>query len=157
MGEQVELHAGDKLIEVYFHHKRLATHVRKYYPGMTTDPEHMPEQHAQHQQWTPGRLMNWAQSIGPDVLVWVKGQLQRREHPEQAYRVCLGLLSLNRSYDSERLNKACAIANKESLFRLKNVKAILVSNRDKLPDTAPVQLSLLPQDHVNIRGAKSFH
>jgi len=40
---------------------------------------------------------------------------------------------------------------------LQNVKAILVSNRDKLPDTAPVQLSLLPQDHVNIRGAKSFH
>ena len=36
--------------------------------------------------------MNWAQSIGPEVLVWVKGQLQRREHPEQAYRVCLGLI-----------------------------------------------------------------
>jgi hypothetical protein len=117
----------------------------------------MPEQHAQHQQWTPGRLMNWAQSIGPEVLVWVKGQLQRKDHPEQAYRVCLGLLSLNRSYASERLNKACAIANKESLFKLKNVKAILQSNRDKLPESAPVQFSLLPQDHENIRGAKSFH
>jgi hypothetical protein len=65
VGEQVELHAGDKLIEVYFHHKRITTHVRKYYPGITTEPGHMPEQHAQHQQWTPGRLMNWAQSIGP--------------------------------------------------------------------------------------------
>jgi hypothetical protein len=67
------------------------------YPGMTTEPGRMPEQHAQHQQWTPGRLMNWAQSIGPEVLKWVKAQLQRKEHPEQAYRVCLGLLSLNRS------------------------------------------------------------
>jgi hypothetical protein len=105
----------------------------------------------------PGRLMNWAQSIGPDVLVWVQGQLQRREHPEQAYRICLGLLSLNRTFAYERLNKACAIANKESLFRLKNVKAILQSNRDKLPETLPVQLSLLPQDHINIRGANSFH
>jgi hypothetical protein len=66
-------------------------------------------------------------------------------------------LSLNRSYASERLNKAWAIANKESLFKLKNVKAILQSNRDKLPDISPVQLSLLPQDHINIRGAKSFH
>ena len=92
-----------------------------------------------------------------DRLVWVKAQLQRTEHPEQAYRVCLCLLNLNRSYAAERLNKASAIANKESLFRLKNVKAILVSNRDKLPDTSPVQLSLLPQDHSNIRGAKSFH
>ena len=28
VGEQVELHAGDKLIEVYFYNKRIATHVR---------------------------------------------------------------------------------------------------------------------------------
>lgn len=101
--------------------------------------------------------MNWAQTIGPDALAWVKAQLQRKAHPEQAYRVCLGLLSLNRNYSAERLNKACAIANQEALFKLKNVKAILQSNRDKLPETSPVQLSLLPQDHENIRGAKSFH
>jgi hypothetical protein len=157
VGEQVELHVGDKLMEIYFINKRIATHVRKYYPGMTTEPGHMPEQHARHQQWTPGRLMNWAQAIGPEVLKWVKAQLQRKAHPEQAYRVCLGLLSLNRSYSSERLNQACAIANQESLFKLKNVKAILQSNRDKLPESLPVQLSLLPQDHENIRGAKSFH
>jgi hypothetical protein len=165
VGEQVELHAGDKLIEVYFHNKRIANHpstklrasVRKYYPGMTTEPGHMLEQHARHQQWTSGQLMNWAQSIGPDVLKWVKARLQRKDHPEQAYRVCLGLLSLNRTYDSERLNQACAIANQEALFKLKNVKAILQSNRDKLPTSSPVQLSLLPHDHMNIRGAKSFH
>jgi transposase len=157
VSEQVELHAGDKLIEVYFHNNRIAIHVRKFYAGMTTEPGHMPEQHAHHQQWTPGRLMNWAQAIGPEVLKWVKAQLQRKAHPEQAYRVCLGLLSLNRTYSAERLNQACAIANKESLFKLKNVTAILQSNLDKLPASSPVQLSLLPQDHANIRGAKSFH
>ncbi len=101
--------------------------------------------------------MNWAQAIGPEVLKWVKAQLQRKAHPEQAYRVCLGLLSLNRTYSAERLNQACAIANQEALFKLKNVKAILQSNRDKLPACSPVQLSLLPQDHANIRGAASFH
>lgn len=157
VGEQVELHASDQLIEVYFHNQRIATHVRKFYPGMTTEPGHMPEKHAHHQQWTPGRLMNWAQSIGPEVLKWVKAQLQRKAHPEQAYRVCLGLLSLSRTYPAERLNQACAIANQESLFKLKNVKAILQSNLDKLPVSSPVQLSLLPQDHANIRGAASFH
>ena len=62
--------------------------------------------------------MNWAQSIGPEVLVWVKGQLRRKDHPEQAYRVCLGLLSLNRTYPAARLNQACAIANKEALFKI---------------------------------------
>jgi hypothetical protein len=66
-------------------------------------------------------------------------------------------LNLNRTYPADRLNQACAIANKEALFKLKNVKAILQSNRDKLPTSSPVQFSLLPQDHENIRGAKSFH
>ncbi|MDO9046382.1 MAG: hypothetical protein Q7U66_01440 [Methylobacter sp.] len=37
------------------------------------------------------------------------------------------------------------------------MKAILQSNLDKLPASSPVQLSLLPQDHANIRGANSFH
>ncbi len=78
--------------------------------------------------------MSWAQSIGPEVLDWVKAQLRRKEHPEQAYRVCLGLLSLSRSYPAERLNQACALGNKDSLFKLKNVKAILQSNLDKLPN-----------------------
>lgn len=101
--------------------------------------------------------MNWAQAIGPEVLNWVKAQLRRKEHPEQAYRVCLGLLSLSRAYPAERLNQACALANQGSLFKLKNVKTILQSNLDKLPASVPVQISLLPQDHENIRGAHSFH
>lgn len=157
VGERVEIHAGEQLLEVYCHHQRIATHVRKFFPGTTTEPAHMPERHARHQQWTPGRLMNWAQTLGPEVLQWVKTQLQRKAHPEQAYRVCLGLLHLNRSYPSERLNQACAIANKEALYKLKNIKAILQSHRDKLPDAVSAQSPLLPQDHENIRGAHSFH
>jgi hypothetical protein len=36
VGEQVELHAGDKLIEVYFHNKRIATHpvIKKSTPNI---------------------------------------------------------------------------------------------------------------------------
>ncbi len=157
VGEQVELHACDKLIEVYFQGKRIASHVRKFYPGMTTEPTHMPERHSKQQQWTPGRLMNWAQSIGPDALQWVKTQLHSKTHPEQAYRICLGLLNLSRVYPHTRLNQACALANQKALFKLKNVKAILQSNLDKLPEAVPVQRTLLPQDHENIRGANSFH
>lgn len=156
VGERVEVHAADQLIEIYLHHQRIATHVRKFHPGMTTEPGHMPERHAKHQQWSPGRLMNWAQTLGPDVLEWVKRQLHRKAHPEQAYRVCLGLLNLNRRYPAARINQACAIANHASLFKLKNIKAILQSNVDQLPTSPAIQLAL-PQDHENIRGAASFH
>lgn len=156
VGESVEIHASERLIEVYFQNQRIASHIRQFRLGTTTEPTHMPEKHAHHQRWTPGRLMNWAQSLGPEVLLWVKTQLNRKAHPEQAYRVCLGLLNLQRSFPAERLNRACAIANRDGLYHLKNIKAILVNNRDQLADLSPEPTILLPQDHENIRGPGHF-
>lgn len=157
VGEKLELHAKDNLIEAYFKHKRIASHPRKYHPGMTTTPEHMPVKHEKHHRWSPGRLMNWAKDIGDEVLLWVKAQLAQKHHEEQAYRVCLGLLNLSRSYPAERLNNACAIANHYRLYRLKHIKDILSSNQDKLPAPSEEQTTRLPQAHENIRGPKSFH
>jgi len=157
VGERIELHAKEYLIELFFHNKRITSHARKYTSGMTTVSEHMPVKHEKHQKWTPGRLMNWAKDIGDEVLLWVKAVLNQRQHPEQAYRVCLGLLNLSRSYPAERLNKACAIANKNSLFKLKHIKDILLSNQDQLISETKESLPTLPQTHENIRGPKSFH
>ena len=157
VGEKLELHAREYLIEMYFHNQRVTSHARKYYAGMTTVAEHMPVKHEKHHKWTPGRLMNWAKDIGDEVLLWIKTVLNQRQHPEQAYRVCLGLLNLSRSYPAERLNKACAIANKNSLFKLKHIKDILLSNQDQLISESKESLPTLPQTHENIRGPESFH
>jgi transposase len=158
VGEKLELHAKDKLIELYFHNKRTVSHVRKHYPGTTTVPEHMPIKHEKHHKWTAARLMNWAKDIGDDVLVWVQTLLKQKQHEEQAYRVCLGLLNLSRNYPAKRLNNACVIANKNKLYRLKQIKSILQSNQDQLlAEKQTEQLPLLPQSHENIRGPKSFH
>tara|TARA_B110000503_G_scaffold130096_1_gene203079 strand:+ start:241 stop:1761 length:1521 start_codon:yes stop_codon:yes gene_type:complete len=156
VGERLELHAGETLVEIYFRRQPVASHPRKFTAGFTTHAAHMPTRHRKHQQWTPGRLERWAGDIGPDTLTWVTGQLESKTHPEQAYRVCLGLLALSRQYPAARLNSACRIANNASLNRLKQVKSILSSNRDQLPE----QLSLaaeLPQDHENVRGPNNFH
>jgi len=157
VGEKLELHAKDQLIELYFQHQRVTSHARRYLPGTTTLAEHMPVRHEKHHQWSAGRLMNWARDIGDDVLVWVKTQLQKKQHEQQAYRVCLGLLNLSRQYPADRLNKACAIANKNQLYRLKQIKSILHSNQDQLVTESSEQLPLLPQAHENIRGPESFH
>jgi transposase len=158
VGEKVELHVSDNVVAIHFHNKAVTHHVRKHYPGTSTEPGHMPERHAKHLQWTPGRLLNWAKDIGPAVQQWVQMQLNSKAHPEQAYRVCLGLLSLSKNYPSVRLNNACHIANQQSLVKLKQVKAILQSNQDKLlaARTSEPQFTL-PQTHENIRGPKEFH
>ena len=156
VGEQVDLHAGERLVQIYFRQQLITSHPRSHQYGITTEPGHMPTRHQKQQQWTPGRLKSWARDIGPDTLVWVSGRMDEREHPEQAYRVCLGLLNLSKAYPAERLNASCRIANREGLDRLKHIKAILRSNRDKLPEQLPLHTEL-PQHHENIRGPKSFH
>jgi len=156
VGEKLELHAGDSLMQVYFRQQLVASHPRKHQPGMTTEAGHMPKRHSKHQQWTPGRLKQWAKSIGPDTLTWISYQLDVKDHPEQAYRLCLGLLNLSREYPAVRVNASCRIANREGLTRLKQVKSILKSNRDQLPEQLELAAEL-PQDHENIRGPHSFH
>ena len=157
VGERIETHAKANSIAFYFHGKRVASHARQYHYGMSTTPEHMPERHQKHLQWTPERLMNWAQSMGNEVLKWVKALLAQKEHPEQAYRVCLGLLNLSKTYDDRRLNNACMVANDKKLYRLKQIKNILKSNLDQLIESQHDSSTLLPQEHENIRGPNSFH
>lgn len=156
VGEKLELHAGDTLVQLYFKQTLIASHPRKYHPGMTTTPAHMPERHSKQHTWTPGRLKQWARDTGPDVLLWITARLEEKAHPEQAYKVSLGLLNLTRLYPASRLNAACAVANAEGLNRLKQIKTLLQTNRDQLPLRQEINIEL-PQDHENIRGPQNFH
>jgi transposase len=156
VGETLELHASDQLIMLFFKQQQVACHARKRTPGTTTEEGHMPTRHQKHHKWTPARLTNWAAQIGPETRQWVDRQLKSKDHPEQAYRVCLGLLNLSREFSSPRLETACLIANRESLMRMKQVKSILKSNRDRLAQQSELPLSL-PQNHDNVRGPEHFH
>ncbi len=132
VGERLELHAGNSLIELYVHQRCIATHARRHAPGFTTNPAHLPARHRAQQQWSP----------------------KRRTHPEQAYRTCLGLLQLSKRYPDSRLNAACQIANQNGLVRLKQVKHLLESNQDSLIDTPEPDTAAtppLPQDHETVR------
>ena len=56
----------------------------------------MPRAHRAHAEWTPSRLIAWAEQTGPATGRLVAGILERRPHPEQGYRACLGLMRLGR-------------------------------------------------------------
>lgn len=95
--EQMEIRAGQQLLQIFYKGKPVASHPRKWGSGFTTRSEHMPERHQKQQQWTPGRLLNWAKKLGPDVLWFTQQLFDSKEHPEQAYRGCLGLLNMERA------------------------------------------------------------
>ncbi len=75
-------------VEVFFRSERVATHVRSYQRGVHTRiAEHMPKSHRAHAGWSPRRLIQWGESIGPNTGAVVEHLLRSKPHPEQDYRV----------------------------------------------------------------------
>jgi transposase len=125
----VEMLVSARTVEIFHQQQRAASHLREDSRGRhSTLTEHMPKAHQRHSEWIPGRLLNWALSIGPATRDVVRWQLESKPHPEQGYRSCLGLLSLSRSYDKTRLNAACLRAMKVG-STTSSVKSILQQGR----------------------------
>lgn len=154
--EEVQLRTTKNTVEVFYQNKRVASHIRSYKRGFhTTLTQHMPTRHQKHLDWTPGRFLNWAKTIGPETLHLTKQLLEKKAHPEQGYRSCLGLLNLAKNYGQSRLEAACRRAIHFHTPYRKSVDAILKKNLDKqpLPEESQKTSSVL---HENIRGPKYF-
>ena len=100
------------------------------------------------------RLIAWAEQTGPATGRLVGGILERRPHPEQGYRACLGLMRLGREYGAGRLEAACARAEQLRSYRFRTVEQILKHQQDRLPlDEPPARPALT---HENVRGATYY-
>ena len=96
-GEIVEIRLSAASVEVFCRARRVASHVRRYSPGYSTDPAHMPEAHRRHTQWTPGRIVAWAAHTGPATARLTEAVMAARPHPEQGFRSCLGIIRLGQN------------------------------------------------------------
>jgi transposase len=144
-------------VEVLHDGERVASHVRSYKAGaFTTTAAHRPKSHQGYLEWTPERLVHWASTTGPSIAALVDKILQSRTYPEQAFRSCLGVLRLGKTYGPERLEAAACRALKLGACSYKSVKSILHTGLDRQPvlelppDRAPIQ-------HANIRGTDYFN
>jgi transposase len=153
--ETVDLRATATTVEVFLRGKRVSSHVRstgqfKY----STLREHMPRAHQEHLDWTPSRIVNWAERVGPSTARLVTTIMTERTHPEQGYRTCLGILRLAKRHTEERLEKACARAAACHSHSYRSVASIL---EKKLENQALPQLpqGTLPR-HENLRGSSYY-
>ena len=158
---EVQVHATRDSVAIFYKGRQIARHPRYHYKGKySTHTAHMPKSHKLHQQWTPQRLLDWGQSIGGSVRELIEAMLKSRRHHEQAYRSCLGLLSLSKQYDATRLDNACKRALRINSPNYKSVKSILKNGLDKIPQSQEQidndHLTLL-NEHDNIRGPMYYH
>lgn len=156
-GKKVRVIYDEKHIALYHDNIRVAQHgrVRKR-GGYTTADDHMPAHHQFYASWSVEKFESWAASIGEDTHRLIKEILSSRRHPQQAFKSCMGILSLSSKCSDHDLNMACRKAwnwgrisyreVKENLEQILHQKAL---NRDDK------QVFLFPQ-HKNIRGTASY-
>jgi transposase len=154
---EVDARLTARTVEVFLRGERIAVHRRGSGDGKhTTVPEHMPSSHRRYADWTIDRIRREADAIGPSVSILCALILERRPHPEQGFRACLGILRLARSVTAGRLDAAAARAMEIGALTYGSVKSILDNKLDRLA-ADPLQPEHKPLRHRNIRGGGYFH
>lgn len=150
--QQVEIKATEHLIEIYYKGKQVAVHPRSNAQGrFSTNPDHMPSNHRFVLELDAGWLLKQAEAIGPFTAQYLKSLLKSRTFPEQAYRSCLGVLSLAHKYSQPLMETACEQACEAHLSSSKELKAELEALAQRTPVLIP------PLVHENIRGETYYN
>ena len=154
--QEVMIRASAKTIEIFHKNKRIASHVRqnakKY--SYATLPDHMPPNHRQFGEWTPERIINWSKTVGPHTANLVQAIMNRKEHPEQAFRACMGIIRLAKSYTKERVENAAKRALIYGAISYQSILSILQKNLDLEP--LAEQTEPQPVYHENLRGSNYY-
>jgi transposase len=143
-------------VELFFKGERVASHPLCYGRGKyATDDSHFSPAHKSYLEWTPERLINWAETAGPQTAQLVRRILETRAHPEQGYRSCLGLMRLAKRYPQERMEAACRRALESGACSYKSVNSILEKGLDQVPYGGAVRTPTYSK-HANIRGPQYY-
>jgi transposase len=155
--EKLDVRATSTTIELFQRGERIASHPRSYVRGKhTTTTSHMPKAHQKHLEWTPSRIVSWANTIGPSTAKLCDSILNERRHPEQGYRSCLGILRLGKKFGPQRLESACTRALAAGARSYRHVESILSHGLDQIePVERPAEQP--PRKHENVRGPGYYH
>ncbi|MGB7809923.1 MAG: cellulase family glycosylhydrolase [Polyangia bacterium] len=103
----------------------------------------MPKIHRDHAEWTPTRMLRWAETVGPKTAELVAAIIEEKPHPEHGYRACLGILRLGRRYGEPRLEAASARAVIVRSRTVLSVESILKRGLDR---QGPVDATVIGRD-----------
>jgi transposase len=148
-GKIVHIRATARAIEVFSGGERIAAHIRNYDTRhrYTTSFEHMPEKHKAVADWTPERFLSWAAKTGEKTKAYIASLMESREHPEQAFKTCAGILRLGETVSSEAMEAICCMAVERHVYTYKYFDLLL---KQEAPGESP------PIAHTNVRGKEYY-
>ena len=156
--KKVDIKATNHVIEVYYNHIRICSHVRLQ--GRTgqysTVPEHMPPNHREYISWNGDRFLAWACKMGDFTREAVQQILASKKIEQQAYKSCFGLLKFAEMYSASRLENACKKALELKSPSYTTIKNILKNGMDKAGLPAVVGNRNVIPIHSKVRGQNYY-
>ena len=149
-GKQLAVRATSNAIEILFEHERITSHIRRYSSRdrYATLSEHMPSNHRAVADWSPERFESWAGKFGPNTQDYIRFLMQRRDHPEQAFKTCAGILRMGESLSKASMEEICQAAKDKNVYSYKYFHTLfkkMSSESESWPST--------PVKHENLRGS----
>ncbi|MDD2791506.1 MAG: IS21 family transposase [Sulfurimonas sp.] len=122
--------------------------------------EHMPSEHQyQYEKWNPRRILNWANTIGVHATTLMEAIMQSKSHQVRAYKSCMALLSLSKTYGHEALEMVCTVALELKTYKVASIESMLKTktyleyyNRQKIV----ANNNSYHNNHANIRGSAYY-
>jgi len=154
-GIKVKTIYTSRVVEIFKDNVRIAIHQRDRRPYFyTTIKSHMPQDHQLVDGWDPQRLISWAEKKGGSVKEFIQLMLDQREHPQQAFKACLGVLNLGKKYDDEAMQLVCKKAIEINSISQRFIANSLKNKAYKIEDQDPDDMKL--PLHENIRGKDNY-
>jgi len=154
IGQKAKVIYTRSMVCIYVKGEQVAVHVRDYRAGKySTEKKHLCSTHKHYLDRSPEYYIQKAKKINEGFYQLIQQVFQQNKHPEQLYRSCDGMFSLQRKTEPETFIKACLIALKHENYTYGFLLNII---RNKMTDQQDTQPEKPLPDHDNIRG-KSYY
>ena len=151
IGIKVKVIFTRTMVYIYARGKKVAVHFRDYGMGRySTDKEHLCSAHNHYLDRSPDYYLRKAKAASDELGELIQMVFKQNRHPEQLYRTCDGLLSLQRKTTPATFKKACMIALKHRVSSYRFISNIISNKMTDLPEEEKTKPAL--PEHQNIRG-----
>ena len=145
-------------VNISYQGKTIAVHPRIYtLYADSTNSDHMPPSHQyQFEKWNPGRILNWADSIGEHTTQLMQKIMDNKTHMVRGYKSCMAILSLSKTYGKDPLELACKKAILHNTTSVSSIESILRLKTYQDETLQHVNNTNIFNAHENIRGSQYY-
>jgi hypothetical protein len=153
-----EVWFSNKIVDIYYEGKKVATHPKSSKKGKYfTLSEHMASAHKKYLEWNPGRILNWAKTIGDSTVKLLDTIMKSKPHPELGFKACMGILNLYKkhleleTWDENRLDAISSKSLQSRKYRVDDIKQLLKNSKQDEELTSKIL------EHKFVRGSNYYN